>query len=119
MSLDFATAKMQHANWKGKLRSFLDGKGKLTLAEATSHKDCDLGKWLYSQGLAKYGEISDMHRLEKEHEKLHQTIKRIVEFKNAGKTGEAETEFAKVEPSSKTIIDLLSAIDARLSAHVG
>jgi len=114
MALDFATARMKHGLWKTRLREFLDGKGTLTAAQATSHKDCDLGKWMYSEGLKNYGTILEMQTLEKVHAELHATIKKIVALKDAGKAKEAEIEFQKVEPISKRIVDLLNAVEAKV-----
>lgn len=112
MSLDFAAAKLKHMSWKLKLRDFLDGKPGLTAAQATSHRDFELGKWLYSEGIKRYAHVPAMTELEKVHATLHQTIKRVVELRSAGDTKKAEAEFAKVEPISRTIVELLSTIEA-------
>ncbi len=114
MALDFSMAKLKHAAWKMKLRDFLDGKPGLTPAQATSHRDCDLGKWIYSDGLSKYGAVHEMKTLEKEHETLHRTVKAIVDLKTAGQTAQAEAEFLKIEPISKKIIDLLTAVEGKV-----
>ena len=65
-SIDFASAKMKHLTWKFKLRGFLDGKEKLTETLLSEH-DCDLGKWLYSEGMSKYGTIPETQKLENTH----------------------------------------------------
>lgn len=111
MSLDFATAKLKHMSWKLKLRDFLDGKPGLTAAQATSHRDCDLGKWLYSDGLKRYASVPEMGELERVHETLHKTIKAVVDLRTGGKLKEAEAEFAKVEGISRRIVDLLTVIE--------
>jgi methyl-accepting chemotaxis protein len=116
MALDFMMAKLKHSSWKLKLRDFLDGKPGLTAAQATSHKDCDLGKWMYAEGLTKYKHVAEMKLLEKEHETLHRTIKSIMDLKAAGKAGEAEEVFKKIEPISKKIMDLLSIIELQVAA---
>jgi methyl-accepting chemotaxis protein len=115
MSLDFTTAKLKHSSWKLKLRDFLDGKPGLTPAQATSHRDCDLGKWFYGDGLAKFGAVPEMKTLEREHESLHKLIKTIMDLKTAGKPKEAEAEFLKVEPISRKIIELLTVIEAKVN----
>ncbi|QQS08820.1 MAG: CZB domain-containing protein [Phycisphaerales bacterium] len=115
MSLDFSSAKLKHSMWKLKLRDFLDGKPVLTPAQATSHTDCDLGKWIYAEGLSKYGSIPEMLKLEKEHETLHVTIKTIVGLKVSGRNKEAEAEYLKVEPISRRIVDLLTVIESKSS----
>ena len=58
-ALDFASARSKHLLWKSRLRDFLDGKGTLTMNEAISHKDCALGKWLYSSGLQQFGKLPE------------------------------------------------------------
>jgi methyl-accepting chemotaxis protein len=113
MPLDFTMAKIKHASWKLKLRDFLDGKPGLTPAQATSHKDCDLGKWLYSEGLTKFGTIPEMRTLEREHEGLHKLIKTIMDLKTAGKIKQAEEEYKKIDPVSKKIVELLGTLEER------
>ncbi len=76
-SFDFTQARFKHLNWKFRLRAFLDGKETITKEQAVSHHDCDLGKWLYSTGIEKYKQYSEMHELEKIHELLHLQIKKI------------------------------------------
>ena len=115
MSLDLTSAALKHSTWKLRLRGFLDGKGGLTLAQATGHRDCDLGKWLYAEGLAKYSAVPEIKTLEREHETLHRTIKKIVELKAAGKTKEAEAAFLAVGPLSDHIVGLIHAIDAKVN----
>lgn len=114
MALDLTSAKLKHASWKHKLRDFLDGKSALTAAQATDHRQCELGKWLYAEGLTKYAAIPEMKQLEHEHEALHGLIKTIINFQHAGKVDEAEAEFAKVEGVSKRIVGLLTAIEAKV-----
>jgi methyl-accepting chemotaxis protein len=114
MNFDFTRAALKHSSWKLKLRNFLDGKGGLVLAEAVSHKDCELGKWLYAEGLAKYAAMPEMRTLEKEHAMLHQTVKTIVDFRAAGKPKEAEVAFLKIEPISRHIVELLGTLDKNI-----
>lgn len=114
MALDFSMAKLKHASWKLKLRDFLDGKPGLTAAQATSDRDCDLGKWIFGEGKTKYGTLPDMKALETEHAALHKLIKSIMDLKAAGKAKEAEAEFLKVEPLSSKVVKLLGAIEAKV-----
>ena len=114
MNLDFSSAKLKHSMWKMRLRGYLDGKPGLTAAEAISHRECELGKWLYTEGFAKYASIDEMKRLEREHEELHRTIRAIVELKAAGKKDAAEAEFKKVGPISQSIMDLLTEVQKKV-----
>ncbi len=114
MNFDFMGAKLKHSTWKLQLRGFLDGKQSLTLEQATSHRDCDLGTWLYSEGLTKYGSIPDMKSLESEHEALHRTVKSVIELKDRGMKAQAEAEYAKIDAISKHIVALLTSVEAQV-----
>ncbi|MBF0152177.1 MAG: CZB domain-containing protein [Magnetococcales bacterium] len=111
---DFGYAIVKHRAWKQKMRDFLDGKEKLTLGQMVSHKECDLGKWLYSEGLKKYGHFPEMVEMEKIHAELHTVIKEIVRLKEAGEPLAAEKEYTKVEPISEQVVCYLLAIDAKV-----
>jgi methyl-accepting chemotaxis protein len=112
--IDFAVARVMHVAWKSGLRSFLDGKETLTEEQAVSHKDCDLGKWLYSEGMAKFGNLPEMKELEKVHVELHSIVKRVVQLKNSGNTPAAEQELARIESLSQKMFSLLIAIEQKV-----
>jgi methyl-accepting chemotaxis protein len=111
--LDFALARSKHLNWKTKLRSFLDGGHALTETQALSHKDCELGKWLYSEGLGRYGHLTGMQELEQVHVELHAIVKKVVQLKNAGNATGAQQELIRLGPVSNKIIALLKDIEQR------
>jgi chemotaxis protein histidine kinase CheA len=110
-SLDFELARSKHLLWKSKLRDFLDGKATLTTAQATSHKECALGKWLYSTGMEQFGHLPAMQRLETLHQQLHALIREIITAKTAGDAQRAEQELAQVEVLSTEIVSLLTDLE--------
>jgi methyl-accepting chemotaxis protein len=114
MDLSFSLVKLQHQLWKVKLRSFLDGTEQISASEAGSHRDCDLGKWIYAEGLDKYGQETGMINLEKTHADFHSEVREVVELKARGKTDEAEAAYAKVRPLSDQVIDLIEQLEQRL-----
>jgi len=111
---DFAFARIMHIAWKASLREFLDGKGSLTLEQAVSHKECDLGKWLYSDGLATYGAMPEMKEFEKVHIELHAIIQKVLQLKNAGDASPAEKEYEKMDKISSKIFSLLVTIEKKI-----
>ncbi|MEO5355686.1 MAG: methyl-accepting chemotaxis protein [Nitrospirae bacterium YQR-1] len=115
ITFDFSNARSKHLAWKSRLRDFLDGKESLSEAQAVSHKDCDLGKWLYSKGISTFGDIPEMLKLEKIHEELHSLVKDIVRMKNSGDTASAEAQFTHIGPMSQEIISLLTAIERKVT----
>lgn len=114
--VDLSAAKTAHLSWKGRIRAYLDGTGTLSSNQVTSHKDCDLGKWYYTEGLENYGHLAEMKDLEQPHAELHRLIGDIVGLRKSGKLEQAEQLFQKIDPLSEKIITLLDAIEKQ-SAH--
>ena len=113
--INFSVAKNKHLIWKTRLRAFLDGKESLTEREAVSHEECELGRWLYSEGMPKYGDIKEMRELERRHAELHSTVKSIIGLKQSGNTDEAEQLYKSIESLSEQIIALLDAIEGKVA----
>jgi len=111
--LDLSSAKSSHLNWKTRLRSFLDGRGTLTEAEAVSHQQCAFGKWYYSEGLKDFGHIQELRDIEEPHAELHRTIKEIIKAMTAGDKAAAENDYAKVDGLSLRIVKLLDAVESK------
>ena len=112
--LDFARVKMAHRSWRLKLRSFLDGGENLDPAGLASHRDCELGKWIYTSGMAAYGELQEMQELEQKHKHMHALVKHVVELKHAGKAGEAEQGFSRVCEAAEDVIALINRVEAQV-----
>jgi chemotaxis protein histidine kinase CheA len=115
--LDFASARTQHQLWKSKLKELLEGKGTMTVAQAGSYKDCALGKWLYSLGLADSGAVADMKQLESLHQRFHEAVREVISSKASGDTARSEQELARVESLSEQIVSLLTALEQQTTGR--
>ena len=111
-SVNFARVKMAHRSWRLKLRHFLDGKENIDRKGLASHRDCELGQWIYGGGSAAYGHLREMLELEKKHEEMHVLVKRVVELKHAGKADEAEQGFSRVCELAEGVVTLITAVEA-------
>ena len=111
---DFTDIRLQHVTWRVKLNDFLEGKPSMTEEQATSHKACDVGKWLYSVGMKKYGTMPEMQELEKIHVELHSTVKNIIMLKQSGKILDQEEESVKLDKILRKIMFLLVDIEEKL-----
>jgi methyl-accepting chemotaxis protein len=118
-TVDFASARSKHLAWKSRLRNFLDGKEALTQSQAVSHRDCDLGKWLYSEGMEKYGHIGEMQKLEQQHKEMHGLIGDIIRQQEAGNTDQAEASYSQVTSLSAQVVDHLSSIEKQVKSGAG
>jgi methyl-accepting chemotaxis protein len=112
---DFFSARTAHLAWRQRIRDFLDGAKTLTHDEAVSHRDCALGKWLYSVGMQQYGQIDDMQVMEREHQTLHAVIREIIDLKQQGRGEQAEQRFGEIEMLSGKIVSLLKSVERKVS----
>lgn len=112
-ALDLFGARAAHTAWKKHLRDFLDGQGVLPQAQLVDHRECSLGRWYNSEGLRHYGDIAELHELDAPHRALHELIRELVAHKEAGRNAEAEACYARIDPLSNRILELLSAIEAQ------
>ncbi len=111
---DFTEIRLQHVAWRVKLNDFLDGKSSMSEEEAISHKACDVGKWLYSEGMKKYGEMTEIQELEKIHVELHSTVKKIITLKQSGEILDQEEESVKLDNILRKMMFLLVDIEEKL-----
>lgn len=116
-TLDFTMARLDHLEWKNKLKSSLEDTGKPSEEPAISHHDCELGKWLYSYGLERYGRIPLMEELERVHEELHSIAKSVIQMRDSGDRIGAKQEFSKMGPISDKVIALLMEAENRVAGN--
>ena len=100
--------------WRTYLDDFLAGKNSMTEEQATNHKVCDVGKWLYSVGMKKYGDLDEIQKLEKIHVELHATVKKVILLQEAGDIDAKKKELKKLDRILRKIMLLLVRIEENL-----
>lgn len=116
--IDFSQARFKHLNWKFRIRNFLDGKETLTHEQAVDHTQCDLGKWFYESGKAKYGHLKTVQKFEQEHIVLHRLIKDIKHFKDADDNVKANGLYKEMLIVSDNIVALLTEAEDEINSLV-
>ena len=113
ITLDFDQAKAKHLLFKSRLRSILYG---LEVDEkpVISHFECAVGKWIYDHALKAYSHIPEVTTLEKVHEELHTTARRLVELYRAGKVEESRLGLNEIEKIAFNLVQLLDTIELKL-----
>jgi hypothetical protein len=115
LTLDLTKAQLAHSRWKTRLRSFIDGKEDIPATELSSERDCELGKWLYAEGMNKYGKHPKMGELERLHAEMHHTVKQVVDAKKAGRKPEMEQGYKKVQTNCDRIVGILGELEKELA----
>ena len=115
--IDLGAAKSAHLSWKTRLRSFLDGKSSLSEKEAVSHHDCAFGKWYYSEGKQKYGNLSEFSGIESPHEKLHALVREAIQHQQKKEFDRAENCYDQVSAISGEIVNKLTALEDKVQGQ--
>ena len=97
------------------MRKYLNGEMTMTAEQAVSHHDCELGKWLYSDGMSKFGTLPEFRQLEGIHARLHDHVRGIISRKNAGDVPGAENSLKELNFASDKVISLLDVLDSKVS----
>lgn len=108
--IDFHKSGIFHLLWKRKIRAFLDDKDSFVKSEFLSARKCELGTWLYGDGLTAYAKVPEIIQLEEIHSEIHASARKAMGFKESGDIANAEAEYAKLDENSKKLINLLTAI---------
>jgi methyl-accepting chemotaxis protein len=104
---EFDKMVQAHLAWKAKIRGFVDGMDiGVNYETATDHTACVLGKWYYGEGQA-YAQLPLMQELGKEHEEMHQGIKKVMDAKEIGDTEMVEAGLAQVDDKSEKVVAIL------------
>ncbi len=108
-SFSLLTRIIEHAEYVENIIRAMEGKISF---EPTDHSRCNLGKWLYSEGLQKaqkYGtEATQLIKdLESIHLEFHQTGSEAVKLYREGKYQEAQDKVDKLVELSRSIADIL------------
>ena len=116
MTIDFNQAIVSHVIWSVRLKCFLDGGECIPVEQIVSPQECDLGRWLYAEGVAKYGTMPQMQELEKVHAELHAAIRKVVQLKISGNSQAAELELSKLKQVSNRVVELILDVEKKLEA---
>lgn len=97
-----------HLAWKARIRRFISGAEiGVSYEAAIDHTACALGKWYYSEGQA-FMNSNIMQTLGVEHEKMHQSIKTIMDAFEHDDYEAMESAVHQLDDYSDTVVELLN-----------
>lgn len=88
--MDLDSAIQKHAEWKVKFRSAITKHEQMDVATISKDNCCELGKWLYGEAKAKYGNLQSHADCIKKHSAFHIESGKVAAAINAKKYAEAE-----------------------------
>ena len=88
--VDFDAIIQAHLQWKFKLQQYLDGKGEaLDPAVVGCDDKCAMGKWIYSDGKASYGNDPLFEEMRRNHAAFHCCAGDVIRLAQKGEKAEA------------------------------
>ena len=116
-TLDILSAWSKHLEWKTKLMSFVEGgcvKLPIPESHAISDHECGFGQWLYSSGLKKYAAFPVINEIEKKHEQLHSSVRRIFQLQQQKNEAGVKDEYSKAQLISSELIASLDELEKQV-----
>ncbi|MBF0587987.1 MAG: CZB domain-containing protein [Magnetococcales bacterium] len=106
--IDLNRARLVHMKWLRQMEGALS-QGKIPKMER--HEKCDLGRWIYREGMSELGERPAMLELERKHRRFHATADEMVGLFRIKNYVEAEVLLRELDRESKDLIFLLTRIE--------
>ncbi|MBU1426110.1 MAG: CZB domain-containing protein [Gammaproteobacteria bacterium] len=113
-------AMLVHSAWKKRLNEYLEGRSKEDLQPGNIRVDhlCVLGKWIHSDGKARFGHHPEYAKLVEEHAKFHQHAAQVVEAHQVGDTNLAQEILKGIfEEQSRRTVTCLTRLNAIVEEH--
>ena len=111
LGLDFEAMIQGHRGWKQRLMNDLNDRGEpVDPAVACVDNACALGKWIYADGRARYGELPELESLRLQHARFHTCAGEIATHIRQGRQDEAERVLTSdfVERTTETVAAIRS-----------
>ncbi|MBF0183748.1 MAG: nitrate- and nitrite sensing domain-containing protein [Magnetococcales bacterium] len=81
--------KTAHLKWLGRLENVIRGREALTPGQVVSGRECDFGKWYYSEGERRFGALPTFQELGRVHLQVHETARQLVDLVQKGEVQQA------------------------------
>jgi methyl-accepting chemotaxis protein len=111
--------KTRHLNWGKRLEAMLSGEMDIQEEEAGDHHSCTLGKWYYGEAAQRLADWQEFRQLEEPHQKFHQAVLATVRSVHRGERKQAEASLEQVKRLSGEVVNLLTALEARIREMEG
>ncbi|CAK0772759.1 putative lipoprotein [Gammaproteobacteria bacterium] len=112
--IDISRARLIHLKWLLQLETLLRQDASPHLQ---SYKSCELGIWIYNEGIKKYGKYPEMSFLEKRHKHFHENADLLVKLFKEQNYVEAEVALDELKRDSQDLIFMLTMIEYRMAEN--
>lgn len=104
-------SKADHILWKWRVYNMFLGLEKLSPTDVSSHRECRLGKWYFSDKTKeRFGNTTAYRELDRSHELVHINAKEAVTAFNSGDVRKAEQHLHEIEAASQKVLIYLNEL---------
>lgn len=102
--------KKGHLKWVERMENLIYRGIRTPREKLVSHRDCALGQWYYSLGERQFGHLPEFRAIEPPHEKLHRTVREIVDCMDRNDRAQAERLLEQMRTISGEIVAALDRL---------
>jgi hypothetical protein len=88
--MDLSQAIEKHVQWKTRLRAAISAKETLDADTIAKDDCCDIGRWMYGDGKAQYGQLPSFKQCVTKHALFHTEAAKVARVINAKRYDEAD-----------------------------
>jgi methyl-accepting chemotaxis protein len=107
---DIGKVKNAHLKWRSRLESVIQGLESMSPEEVASDRDCEFGKWYYSQAGQKLSDLPAFEEVGKHHKDVHAYAQKIVSLVQQGRQDEARSLMESFEHSREQLFQALDRL---------
>ncbi|MBF0284314.1 MAG: CZB domain-containing protein [Magnetococcales bacterium] len=117
-AFDVKVVKQAHLKWLGKLEYVIRGRTALRPEQVASGRECDLGKWYYSQGTELFGDMNVFQKMGEVHLTVHETAREVVRLTTQEKLTEAVKEMDRFNDIRRNLFKLMDQLYLEASQRI-
>ena len=104
-------SKADHILWKWRVYNMFMGLEKITPSDVSSHRDCRLGKWYFSDQTAKkFSNHPAYQQMNTHHMQVHEAARQAVENYSARHYAAAEQNLVELEEASEHVLTYINSL---------
>ncbi|MGM0424945.1 MAG: methyl-accepting chemotaxis protein [Thermodesulfobacteriota bacterium] len=107
---DIGKVKNAHLKWRSRLESVIQGLESMSPEEVASDRDCEFGKWYYSQAGQKLSDLLAFEEVGKHHKEVHAYAQKIVSLVQQGRQDKARSLMESFEHSREQLFQALDRL---------
>jgi len=111
------TVKLDHVVWKADVYNVMLGQLDKPITEFADHTMCRLGKWLATEGAAKFGNVSAYRQIDNPHKEVHRAGVSAMHAFASGDTRLTIKELNSMEHASQEVMRLLDELSFHAVEH--